>query len=181
MRKINLLLAFAVVSQVALGQTSFENNGLNLKDYCEAGECIYFKFKNVMLHPMDSESPDWQLANMEVAVKRSGSYIVTGDMAVMGEEMGAKLNFKLTLFDGDDQVVFEKETGLFEFFSEPNKAEPIVFYGELDQEIAQKVDYMDFTVVESDVVPYYELSSDCYGPCKTYQLNASIKEFKKQK
>jgi hypothetical protein len=181
MRKINLVALLLVFVHVASAQDTFKNNGYNLKSYCDPTECIYFKFHNTMSYPLESDDPDWKMANVEVAVKQSGSYIVTGDLGIIGKDMGAKLNFELQLFDANDQLIFVEQTGLFEFYSEPNQAEPMVFSGELDAEIAEKVDFIDFIVVKSEVLPYYELSSDCYGPCKNHQLNVSIKEFKKHK
>ncbi|SHJ62179.1 hypothetical protein SAMN04488028_101700 [Reichenbachiella agariperforans] len=179
MRTIFLLCLGLLTVGITYGQTDYENNGYNLKNYCEPGNCLYFKFNNDMNYPVGSTEVEWTMTNTEIAVKRAGSYLVTGDLAIIGKDMGAKLNFEVHFYDADDQLIFKKETGIFEFYSEPNRAEPIVFYGEFDSDIAEKVDFMDFIVISSEVLPYYELSSDCYGPCKDHQLNVSIKEFRK--
>ncbi|PIB35149.1 hypothetical protein BFP72_06935 [Reichenbachiella sp. 5M10] len=181
MRRIIVLFATFGISVSAFCQTSPQNNGYNLKEYCDPASCLYFKFTNAMEYPMAAEQKDWVMENGEFAVKRSGSYLITGDLAIHGEDMGARLNFEIEFYDANNQLIFSKESGVFEFHTEFDRAEPIVISGELDPAIAERVDFMDFLVVSSEVVPYYELDSDCYGPCKVHELNVGIKEFKKAK
>ncbi|UXP31354.1 hypothetical protein N6H18_13445 [Reichenbachiella agarivorans] len=180
MRRIIMTIAVLGIFSTAFCQTSRQNNGYNLKDYCDSESCLYFKFQNAMIHPAEGKA-DWEMSNVEVAVKKTGGYILTGDLAMSEKDRGARLNFEIQFFDKNDQLIYKEQSGVFEFFSEPHRAEPMVISGSLDEHISQQIDFLDFFLVSSEVVPYYELDSDCYGPCKSHELNVSIKEFKKLK
>ena len=180
MRKVIVIALVMSIVNLGYSQSEKVDNGYNLKSYCDPVDCKYFKFENHIIYPQESGA-DWEMSNTEVAIKHSGTYLLTGDMYVHGEEMGARLQFEIDFFDANDEVIYTAQTSLLEYYSEPNYAEPIVINGDIPLEIAQNMSYINFLVVESQNVPYYELTTDCYGPCNNYQLNVSIKAFKKSK
>lgn len=180
MKKWLALSASLLILHAGVCQTEKINNGYNLKEHCNPSDCKYFKFNNNILFPQ-GEGTDWEMANAEIAVKHTGSYILTGDMYVKGEEMGAQLKFEIEFYDADNQLIHTVQTETIEYYSAPDYAEPIVVSGAISSELAQRMDFLDFLIIESKTLPYYELVTDCYGPCNNYQLNASIKAFKKSK
>jgi hypothetical protein len=180
MKKAIILSFQIILFYSAIAQTEEVNNGYNLKDHCNPSDCKYFKFSRTILFPLN-DGTDWEMANAEIAIKDNGSYILTGDMDVKGEEMGAKLKFEIELYDANDIMIHKIETDEIEYYSDINYAEPIVLSGEMPSSIAKNMDFFNFLVVESKTLPYYELSTDCYGPCNNYQLTSSIKAFRKSK
>lgn len=180
MKKVMVLCLYVGMLSNGVCQTEKINNGYNLKAHCDPSNCKYFKFTNNLLYPQ-GEGTDWEMANSEIAVKNTGSYLLTGDLHVKGEEMGARLKFEIEFYDANDEIIYTTQSDLIEYYAEPEYAEPIVVNGEIPADIAKKMDFLNFLIVESETVPYYELATDCYGPCNNYQLNASIKAFKKSK
>ncbi|MEP5366057.1 MAG: hypothetical protein ABJQ37_19565 [Reichenbachiella sp.] len=173
------LCVFAML-EVAFSQSEKINNGYNLESYCSLPDCKYFKFNNNIGFPQ-GKMTDWEMMHAEIAVKNTGSYLLTGDMDIKKEEMGVRLTLDIEFFNAGDDLIHTAQTALLEYYSEPNYAEPIVVKGEIPQDVIEQMAYLNFLVVESETVPYYELATNCYGPCNNYQLNASIKAFKKSK
>ncbi|MEP2023829.1 MAG: hypothetical protein ABJH98_13965 [Reichenbachiella sp.] len=180
MKKLFIFCIGLCLCRIGICQVEKINNGYNLKEHCDPSNCKYFKFTNNVSFPQ-GEGTDWEMANSEIAVKNTGFYLLTGDMYVKGEEMGARLKFEIELFNSSDEIIFTTQTDLIEYYSEPGFAEPIVLSGKIPADIAKEMDFLNFMVIESETVPYYELATDCYGPCNNYQLNASIKALKKSK
>lgn len=168
------------IFRMGICQVEKINNGYNLESHCASDDCKYFKFENDILYPQN-EGTDWRMTNAEVALKKTGNYLLTGDLNVKGEEIGVRLRLEIEFFDANDEVIHAAQTDLIEYYSAPNYAEPIVISGVINSEIVSQMSYLSFLVIESENVPYYELSTDCYGPCNNYQLNASIKAFRKSK
>ncbi|UXP31355.1 hypothetical protein N6H18_13450 [Reichenbachiella agarivorans] len=158
----------------------YKDNGINLASICTPPNCIYSALRNSVEHPFDS-TPQWTMNHVEFAFKNTGNYLVTGDLAIIGEELGAVINIEIDFFDESDQLVTSVNTGKFEFYAELGNAEPVVISGEITDELAAKVSFVNMKVLSSKLVPYYEITSDCYNPCKENLLNESIKEFKKSK
>ena len=178
MKKILSFCLFLAVFEEAACQSEKINNGYNLESYCSLPDCKYFKFNNNIGFPQ-GKATDWEMLYSEIAVKHTGSYLLTGDMDIKKEEMGVKLTLDIEFFNANDYLIHTAQTSLLEFYSELNYAEPIVVKGQIPKDIVEQMAYLNFLVVESKTVPYYELSTNCYGPCNNYQLNESIKVFKK--
>lgn len=176
---LSFCLLLAIFEEAAC-QSEKINNGYNLESYCRLPDCKYFKFNNNIGFPQ-GKGTDWEMLNPEIAIKNTGSYLLTGDMNIKEEEMGVRLVLEIEFFNAKDEMIYTAESNLMEYYSEPDYAEPIVVKGEIPNDIALNMSYLNFLVVGSEKVPYYELSTNCYGPCNNYQLNASIKAFKKSK
>lgn len=180
MKKVFAICLYLGSMNFGVCQTEKIDNGYNLESYCSLPECKYFKFDNDILFPQ-GEGTDWRMTNAEVAFKNTGSFLLTGDVDVEGDEMGVRLRLEIEFFDAKDNIIHTVSTDLIEYYSDPNYAEPIVINGSAPLEVAQMMSYLSFVVLESENVPYYELETDCYGPCNNFQLNASIKAFRKSK
>lgn len=180
MKKVIALCLLLGIFRNGMCQTEKIDNGFNFEDLCKAPSCKYFKFENDILFPQN-EGTDWVLTNVEVAFKKSGTYLLTGDMDVKGDEVGVIFQLEVEFFNKSDQIIHVEQTVFIEHYSEPNYAEPMVIRGSIPNEIASQVEYLSFLVIESENVPYYELTTDCYGPCNNFQLSSSMKAFRKLK
>lgn len=180
MKNVLVFCLGIVLSGGVMAQNEKINNGYNLQSYCDPSDCKYFKFNNNIGYPQ-GKFTDWEMLNAEIAVKNSGSFLLTGDMNIKGVELGVKLSLEIDIYNENDDIIHTAHTSLLEYYSEPNYAEPIVVEGSIPAPIADEMAYLDFLVVNSEIVPYYELTTNCYGPCNNYQLKTSIKAFKKSK
>lgn len=173
-----LLGIFCLIYNMSFGQDDLEHNGLDLENICPSESCLYSSVKNPIIYEEDGIE-HWKLLNVEMVLKKTGHFIVTGDLSTSGEELAAILNFKILFYGDFDELIREVESGEFEFYSEPGIAEPFVFRGQLTKHMAEKISYLYFEVVSSKTVPYYEISSDCYVACKNHKLKEAKKAFRK--
>ena len=181
MRKIVLTsIISAIITLNLAAQDSFNDNGYNLKALCPPEKCKYIAWKEPTYFPF-KEDKEWQINNMEIAIKSGGSIIMTGDMTVHGEEMAAIAQLEFVFVDDNDEDITSFKTEVFEFFNEPGNAEPIVFTGQIEEEVSKKVAYVLVEIREAKRVPYYEISSSCFLACKNIKLKDAMKAFKKGK
>jgi len=179
MKKV-LVVVSCLISNLCFSQgKDVDHNGLNIEDVCTTN-CFYSIVDNSFIYEEDSVE-HWHMFNAEIALKSSGHYIATADIMMSGFELGAKLNFKLLFYNEFDKLIKEVESGEFEFYAEAGHAEPFIFSGQISDYLAKKVKYEYLEVVSSELVPYYEISSDCYVACKNHKLNEALKAFKKAK
>ncbi|MGL1887831.1 MAG: hypothetical protein OCD76_15050 [Reichenbachiella sp.] len=180
MKVIKLTAILCLVIFTVKGQPEYKHNGINLAPYCQSESCVYSALENPIVH-VEDEVEHWKMYNVEFAAKRSGDYLITGDLAVSGQELGAKIVVNVYFYDENDVVLKEIQSGLIEFYSEPGHAEPFYVSGKLNKAIGPKVAFINIDISSSEVIPYYEISSDCYVACKEHRLNEAIKVFKKAK
>ena len=176
--KLTVLLCLAFFT--VRGQSDYKSNGLNLEPYCQPGVCIYSAVSNPIIHIEDGIE-HWKMYAVELAAKKTGDYLITGDLSISGEELGAKIDVSIIFYDENDQVLKEVASGVFEFYSELGHAEPFYVSGKLDSKIGKQIAFISIDINSSVVLPYYDISSDCYVACKEHRLNEAIKSFKKAK
>lgn len=174
-----ILLPFLFGLTYCIAQEKIESDGMNLAPICVA-PCNYIAFQESIYFPFEYDK-EWQIDNMELALKESGEFLIVGDLFIVGEDTAAVLDLEFLFFDKDLKTVYKHKPGKFEFFNEPNYAEPIVFTGQIPQEISAKIKYLDVGIESSERVPYYSISSNCFQPCKNLLLSDAMKAFKKKK
>ncbi|UXX78171.1 hypothetical protein N7E81_12455 [Reichenbachiella carrageenanivorans] len=171
---MNCLVGFALFAQ------DISDNGKNLHDICPAETCTYITFTSTIYFPFE-EDKQWEIRNMEIATKKSGHFMATGDLYVHGLDTGAALSLELVFISEDDKELYRQIIPEFEFYNEPTGAEPFFMIGQMDEELASVVSYVDVDINGSRRMPYYEIASDCYHACKEHQLNEALKTFRKAK
>ena len=171
---VNCFIGFALFAQ------DITDNGKNLQELCPTESCTYITFTSTIYFPFQ-EDKQWEIRNMEIATKKNGNFLATGDLYVHGKDMAAALNLELVFIAEDDKEIFRYAIPEFEFYNEPIGAEPIIAVGKMDEEMASRVSYVDVDINGSRLMPYYEVDSDCYHACKELKLKEAMKEFKKAK
>lgn len=171
---VNCFFGFILVAQ------DITDNGKNLQDLCSPESCTYITFTSTIYFPFE-EDKQWEIRNMEIATKKNGNFLATGDLFVHGKDTAAALKLELVFISADDQEIFRYTIPEFEFYNEGRSAEPIFASGIMDEEIANQVSYVDVDINGSRLLPYYEVDSDCYHACKEHKLNEAMKAFKKAK
>lgn len=156
------------------------DNGKNLKDLCPVESCTYITFTSTIYFPFE-EDKLWEIRNMEVATKKNGNFMATGDLFVHGKDTAAALLLDIVFISEDDKEIFRYTIPEFEFYNEATGAEPFYASGKMDEAIAQSVSYVDVDINGSRLMPYYEVASDCYHACKEHRLKEAMKDFKKAK
>lgn len=174
-----ILLNF-LVSMSLLAQDITDNGKNNLQSLCSPESCVYITFTSTIYFPFQ-EDKEWEIRNMEIATKKNGNFLATGDLYVHGIDTAAVLALELVFISADDKEIYRHVIPEFEFYNEPGSAEPIVFSGKMDENLATAVSYVDVDINNSRRLPYYEISSDCYHACKEHKLKEAMKEFKKAK
>lgn len=178
MKKITLIFS-AIIFTCRFGmiQEQPESNGFNLDRYC--GEpCRYITYQTYYF-PYE-HNKEWEIYNMEIAIKESGDFLITGDLNVLGSDNAITLELTFLFIDESNQIIHTTNSKRFEFFSESGQADPFVFTGNVSEEIAAKMHTVDFGVEFYERVPYYTISSNCFRPCKNLELKESIKTFRKK-
>ncbi len=170
----------AIMSVGAMAQESLNSNGFNLQELCPPEKCKYISWSTPTYFPFE-EDKEWQINNLEIGIKKSGKMLVTGDMNIIGEDTAAVVQLEFVFVDANDQDLTSFKTEKFEFFNEPGNAEPIVFSGEISADVSSQVAYVLTEIRYSERVPYYEISSSCFLPCKSVKLKDELKAFKKAK
>lgn len=171
---VNCLIGLALFAQ------DFTDNGKNLDAVCPTESCVHIMFTGTIYFPFE-EDKQWEIRNMEIATKKSGHFLGTGDLYVYGKDTAAILSLDLVFYADDDSEVYRESIKDFEFYNEPAYAEPITFQGKMDSEIGERVRFVDVEIKDSKRLPYYEIDSDCYHACKEHELKEAMKEFKKAK
>lgn len=170
-----------LISVSLYAQQEIKDNGKNLQTVCSPESCSHIVFTSSIFFPFNDETKEWEIRNMEVAIKKNGNFISTGDLYVYGVDTAAILTLELVFLSEDDTELYKYPIPTFEFYNEQGTAEPIIVSGKMDAETAQAVSYIDLDVHASERLPYYEISSDCYHACKEHQLKEAMKAFKKAK
>lgn len=171
---VNCLVGLMLFAQ------DFTDNGKNLDVVCPSESCIHISFNSTIYFPFQ-EDKVWEIRNMEVATKKNGAFLGTGDLYVYGKDTAAILSLDLVFYAEDDSELYRMSKSDFEFFNEPASAEPIVFAGKMEPELGERVRYVDVEIKDSKRLPYYEITSDCYHACKEHELREAMKDFKKSK
>lgn len=181
MKLISLGLLLLLLTQNCPAQENLQENGFNLERYCPVESCTYFSFERVLTFPFDNEG-EWQLHNFEVAInKNSGKLLINSDIHVPYDDFGLFFELEINFVSADDKDLLILHTEKTEFFNEPGQAEPFVYSTKVDKSIAESIMYVNVYAKSSHRLPYYELSSSCYLPCKEAELKAAIQNFKKAK
>ncbi len=179
MKKILLPLLF--VASLCSAQEKPSSNGFNLANLCNNPQiCTYMAFQESIVFPYE-EDKEWQIDNLEVAIKTSGNFLITGDLFILGQDTAVILQIEFLFFDEDNQTIYTYKPDKFEFFNDPNSAEPIMFSGIVPDEVIGRIKYLDVGIKSSERVPYFEISSNCFQPCKALKLKDEMKAFKKKK
>ena len=168
------------MSHSLLAQDDFEDNGNNLQAVCPPETCQYMAFTEPIYFPY-SEDKEWEIRNMELAIKKGGNFLSTGDLYVYGEDTAVIMKLEMIFFSPEGDKLFSFSVPEIEFYNEKSHAEPIVFSGKLEGTMTELVNYFDVKIKASQRLPYYEISEDCYLPCKEHKLKEAIKAFKKVK
>ncbi|MEP2025371.1 MAG: hypothetical protein ABJH98_09885 [Reichenbachiella sp.] len=179
MKKGLFTLVNCLVGLVLFAQ-DITDNGKNLDTVCPSESCVHIMFSSTIYFPFE-EDKQWEIRNMEVATKKNGNFIGTGDLYVYGVDTAAILSLDLVFYAEDDTEIHRFSKSNFEFYNEPTTAEPIIFSGKMDEELGQQVRYVDVEIKDSKRLPYYEIDSDCYHACKEHRLKEAMKVFKKAK
>jgi len=182
MRKI--LFIILLTSSIAYqnhAQEKINSDGFNLKDLCDdPKKCSYLQFLDIVYFPYEYDK-EWQIENLEVAIKNTGDFLITGDLYIVGQDTAAVLQLDILFFDKDSKTVYTYKADKFEFFNDPYQAEPIVFSGKLPEEIKGIAKFADVGINFSERVPYYTIASNCFHACKSLKLKEKMKVFKKKK
>lgn len=171
---VNCIMGFAIFAQ------DIADNGKNLQALCPTESCIYITFTSTIYFPFE-EDKQWEIRNMEIATKKNGNFLASGDLYIHGEDTAAALMLEVVFIDANDEEVYRYAIPEFEFYNEPGSAEPFAFGGKMEESISQQVSYVDVEIKGSRMMPYYEIESDCYHACKEHQLKEAMKAFKKAK
>lgn len=167
-----------------IGFTTFAqditDNGKNLQELCPVESCTYITFTSTIYFPFE-EDKQWEIRNMEIATKKNGNFLATGDLYIHGVDTAGALKLELVFISEDDKEIYRYPIPEFEFYNEPAGAEPFIAAGKMDESIASQVGYVDLDIKGSRLMPYYEIDSDCYHACKEHQLKEAKKAFKKAK
>ncbi|MCV9386167.1 hypothetical protein [Reichenbachiella ulvae] len=102
MKKIFLFIVlWAAIADIRAQNPPPDNNGLNLEDLCEWPECLYANFPIQVSFPDDSVLAEsrWRMANLEMALKDNGYFLLTGDFYVTQEELGAVFELEIMLYN----------------------------------------------------------------------------------
>lgn len=182
MRQQKLLIVMAVfVTHVTMAQElEITNNGRNLENVCPTDACMYLYFQNNVYFPFEKDK-DWEIQNLEVATKKNGNFLSSGDLYIQGVDTAAIISYTIEFYSEVDELLYSHVVPEFEFYNETGRAEPIYTSGKMDAELATKVNYLDLTINSSQRLPYYEIAADCYQACKEHGLKEAIKAFKKSK
>lgn len=172
-----LLLLFSYAQ--AQEKDELESNGFNLQSLC-ATNCNYIFFKEIVYFPYDYDK-EWQINNLEFALKDTGDFLISGDLSIVGKDSAAILELEFLFFDKDANTIHTFKPEKFEFFNDLDVAEPIVFSGKIPKEIALETKFADVGIKASEIVPYFTISSNCFRPCKSHKLKEAMKIFKKIK
>ncbi|WP_422358529.1 hypothetical protein [Reichenbachiella sp.] len=171
---VNCVFGFMLLAQ------DITDNGKNLQGLCPTESCIYITFTSTIYFPF-AEDKQWEIRNMEIATKKNGNFLATGDLYIHGVDTAAALQLELVFISEDDKELYRYPIPEFEFYNEPAGAEPIVASGKMEASIAAQVSYVDVDIKGSRLMPYYEVDSDCYHACKEHKLKEAMKAFKKAK
>ena len=178
-----LLLSAVVIVFIPLysfSQETYNNNGLNLESYCQGTYCKHIYYFSPIHYP-NVLNIDWQIENFEIAIKKNGHFLATGDMHITGADAGAIVQLEFLFVDIENRNLHRHMSEKFEFFNDPDHAEPVVFRGQIPEGIFPEVNIVDVEVRFSKLTPSYELSTSCYLPCKEVALKDAIKAFRKSK
>lgn len=178
MKKGLFILVNCLVGISLLAQDIKDNGNGNIQSLCPPESCIYITFRSTIFFPFE-EDKEWEIRNMEVATKKNGNFLATGDLYVYGVDTAAVLALELVFISEADEELYRYKVPEFEFYNEPGTAEPIVISGKMEEGLAVSVGYVDVDIKNSKRLPYYEISSDCYHACKEHQLKEAMKAFKK--
>ena len=174
---IPFLLLFSYVQSQE--KDKLESNGFNLQSICTTG-CNYISFNETIYFPYDYDK-QWQIDNLEFALKETGDFLVSGDLNIVGKDSAAILQLEFLFFDKDGETIHVFKPEKFEFFNDFGVAEPIIFSGSIPKEIALETKFADVGIKASEIVPYFTISSNCFHPCKSHKLKEAMKVFKKIK
>ena len=172
---VPILLLVLIVN----GQEKLKSNGFNLESLCPK-PCNYTPFIDIIYFPFDYDK-EWQIENLEIAIKPSGDFLITGDLNIVGKDTAAILQLEFPFYDENSQNIHIYKPDKFEFFNDLGHAEPIVFFGKIPAVIAASIKFANVEISSSERVPYYTISSNCFHPCKSHKLKEAMKAFKKIK
>lgn len=179
MRKIFALIALCLFCDAALGQEpSPDSNGLNLEKVCDYPVCLYANFESQVVYPDDS-AVQWIMNNFEIALHENGQFLCTSDFFVTEPDLGAEFQIEFQLYDAKENKIGAVQTNLESFYSESGYAEPYVFSTKVSESVSRRTAFFGMKIVQSRILPYYELDGSCYLPCKKHLLHQEIKNFKK--
>lgn len=180
--KIQIITSFliAIVSMGSFAQEALKDNGFNIQELCPPEKCRYISWDTPTYFPFEDDK-EWQINNLEIGIKKSGKMLISGDMNIVGEDTAAIVQLEFVFVDANDKNLASFKTDKFEFFNESGNAEPIVFSGEVPADVSSQVSYVLTEIRHSQRVPYYEISSSCFLPCKNFRLKEELKAFKKAK
>lgn len=178
MKKLTIILMpLILLFWNSIAQKIPKTNGLNLKQYC-TDPCKYIVF-NTYYFP-DEYAKEWEIYNMEAAIKKSGEFIITGDLNILGKDNAIVLKFNFLFIDKHEKIIHRDNPKKFEFFNESDQADSFVFTGQIPENIMFQTETVDFEIDFYKRVPYYSISSNCFSPCKNLKLKEAIKVFKKK-
>ncbi len=181
MKGINLMCCLMLLFAGLRAQDTLNHNGYNLEPYCEGEACLYV-IGGFPIHYPNLSHVEWVMENFEMALKKSnGQLIMTADLHVAGVDSAAVIELEFLFVNGDDETIFRFKSGKFEFFNDHNYAEPIVFSTRLPPSVAEQVSTVDVEIRHTDIIPYFQVQSNCFLPCKELRLKEAIKKFKKAK
>ncbi|MEQ6118386.1 hypothetical protein [Reichenbachiella sp. MALMAid0571] len=182
MKLIYLLsyLGLFCISYFSYGQKNLNNNGFNLTSLCSGESCKYISYSTPMHYP-NANQIDWLMENFELVVKENGFFLASGDLHVTGVDMAAKIQLEFLFVDESNNNIFRFETDKFEFFNEPDYSEPISFTSQIPEELVSAISNVDVEIRYSEKIPYYQVNSNCFLPCKELKLKDAVKAFKKAK
>lgn len=183
MKKFFLFTLVCTAIADCMGQYSVpDNNGLNLEDLCEWPECLYANFPGQVTYPDDTieAASRWMMANFELALKESGYFLLTGDFYSTQDDQGAVFDLEIQFYDYKEEKLGIISTGDQHFYSEPGYAEPFLFEGRVNEDWYDQIDFFGMKILKSEILPYYEIESSCYLPCKNQALRVKLKDFKSQ-
>ena len=179
MKKSLLTLVICLVGIMVYAQ-DITDNGNNLSEVCPTESCIYIAYSSTIYFPFE-EDKQWEIRNMEIAIKKNGQFMASGDLYVFGVDTAAALKLELVFVSVDDKELLRHPIPEFEFYNEPGAAEPFFNRGEMDAPLVSQIGYVDVDIDGSRLMPYYEVKSDCYHACKEHKLKEAMKAFKKAK
>lgn len=161
-------------------QDSLITNGFNLETYCSGEDCKYVTYSFPVHYPNVSHT-QLILENFEIAIKENGYFLATGDLHVTGQDSAGIIQLELLFFSGSNEKLFSYKTDKFEFFNDADHAEPVMIAAEIPEELFPQVQLVDVEIRHSKKIPYYQVASNCFLPCKEVALKEAIKAFKKAK
>lgn len=182
MKLIYLLsyLGLSCLSTVSYGQENLISNGFNLTTYCSGEDCKYVTYSFPVHYPNVTHT-QLILENFEIGIKENGYFLATGDLHVTGQDSAGIIQMELLFFNQANEKLFSYKTDKFEFFNDADHAEPVMIAAELPEELFSQVQLVDLEIRYSKKIPYYQVASNCFLPCKELALKEALKAFRKAK